>query len=449
MLVVRHLTTIDFGFYSAILSFIAISGFVVEFGISQILVREIAQQKSRSTELFSGAIIVCMLLYVVVSPCIILAAVLSGYSQSFIYLVSFAILGIVGNTSVLLAGAVFRAHERMVSLSSINSGILIFSAIAGIVWLHHGAGIHELIILFVATPTINAVFLILYVQRHLAQFSISKGISAWKCLFKMALPLAILNLCYIIIMRFDILLLSKTVGMGDAGVYSAARNITDALFLFTQSIIGAVFPLAAVQWKESVNSAVINYEKTLRLFMIFGMAATVGVFILSKDIILLLYGERYLESALCMKILIWSFMIGSLAGPSGMLLIITDNGLKRFIPYAIGVTCISLILNLWLTPKYGYYSASYIAVLSSLTAFAFRVMVVRDILTKRVRWLRTIWRPVVASLIMGFSLRLFDYLPLSAQLPLGFVVYVTALFAMGEFAEEYRVIISRLRSPDQ
>jgi O-antigen/teichoic acid export membrane protein len=449
MIVIRHLTTFDFGFYSAILSFIAISGFVVEFGISQVLVREIAQHKTRGTELFSGAIVVCLLIYVIISPCTIIAAALSGYSPSFIYLVSFAIVGIIGNTLVLLAGAVFRAHERMVSLSFINSGIIICSAIAGIVWLQYGAGIQELVILFVVTPIINALSLILYVQRHLAHFSLSQGLSSWKSLLRMALPLAILNLCYIIIMRFDILLLAKTTGMGDAGIYSAARNITDGLFLVTQSIIGAVFPLVSVQWKKSVNSAVKNYERTLRLFAIFAMAATVGVFLLSEKIIVLLYDERYLESILCLKILIWSFMIGSLAGPSGMLLIITENRLNHFIPYAIGVTCVSLFLNLWLTPKYGYYSASYIAVLSSLSAFAFRVMVVRDILTERVQWLKIIWRPVVASMIMGISLIQIDYLPLSALLALGFIVYMTALFAMGEFADEYRVLLSRLRSPDQ
>jgi O-antigen/teichoic acid export membrane protein len=348
---------------------------------------------------------------------------------------------------VLLAGAVLRAHERMVSLSSMNSGVLICSAIVGIIWLQHGAGIRELIVLFVATPTINALSLMLYLRRHLTQFSLSKGLLMWKCLFGKAVPLAIFNLCSIIVLRFDILLLSKTAGMGDAGVYSAARNITDSLFLFTQSIIGAVFPFVAVLWKESVDKAVKNYEQTLRLLVIFGMAATVGVFLLSEKIILLLYGERYLESALCLKILIWSFMLGALGGPVGMLLIITEDRLKHFIPYALGVASISLILNIWLTPKYGYYSASCIALLSSLSAFAFRLMAVGDILSMRVQWLKIIWRPVVASIIMGISLRQVAYLPLSALVPLGFIAYMTALLALGEFAKEYRMLMSRLRAP--
>lgn len=447
LVVVRHMTTFDFGFYSAILSFIAISGFLAEFGISQVLVREIAQQKARSTGLFSGAIIVCLLLYVIISPCTIIAALLLGYSQSFIYLVSFAIIGIIGNTLVLLAGAVLRAHERMVSLSSMNSGILICSAIVGIIWLQHGAGIRELIVLFVAAPTINALSLILYLRRHLTQFSLSKGLMVWKGLFERAIPLAVFNFCSIIVLRFDILLLSKTAGMSDAGVYSAARNITDGLFLFTQSIIGAVFPLVAIQWKESVKSAVKNYEQTLRLLAIFGMAATVGVFLLSEKIILLLYGERYLESALCLRILIWSFMLGALGGPVGMLLIITEDRLKNFIPYALGVAFISLSLNIWLTPKYGYYSASYIALFSSLAAFAFRLMVVGNILAMRVPWLKIIWRPVVASIFMGISLRQVAYLPLSALIPLGFIAYMLALFVLGEFAKEYRMFMSSLRTP--
>lgn len=445
LVVVRHLTTFDFGFYSAILSFVMISGFLAEFGISQVLVRDIAQQKTRSTELFSGAIIVCLLLYVIISPSTIIAVMLLGYPQSFIYLVSFAIGGIIGNILVSLAGAVLRAHERMVSLSLVNSGVLICSTAAGIIWIQHGAGIRELIVLFVATPTINALALMLYLSRHLTQFSLSKGSMMWKGLFGKAIPLAVFNLCGIIILRFDILLLSKTAGMVDAGIYSAARNITDSLSLFIQSIIGAIFPFVAVKWKESAMTAVKNYEQTLRFLTIFGMAATVGVFLLSDKIILLLYGERYLSSAICLKILVWSFMLGALGGPVSMILIITENRLKHYIPYALGVTIMSVTLNIVLTPRYGYYAASYIAVLSALCLFVFRLMALGDILPVRPQWFKISWRPIAASFIMGIGIWQVGDLPLLAVITFGFFTYMTALFILGEFGREYRMLMQSLK----
>ena len=56
LVVVRHLSTADFGLYSTILSFVAIGGLLAEFGLSQVLVREIAQEKTKSAALFSGAL---------------------------------------------------------------------------------------------------------------------------------------------------------------------------------------------------------------------------------------------------------------------------------------------------------------------------------------------------------------------------------------------------------
>ena len=443
--VVRHLATFDFGYYSAMTSFVIVSGFLAEFGISQVLVREIAQQKNRGTELFSGAVVISLPLFVIIMPCTVVSAIFFGYSQSFILLLTFAVLAVIGNTLVLLTGAILRAHERMGALSFMNSVIVICSVIVGIIWLRHGAGIRELIILFVATPTINAASLLFYVRRHLARLSLSKGLLVWRSLFDKAVPLAIFNACGIILLRFDILLLSKTGGMIDAGIYSAARNITDSLTLFTQSIIGAVFPLVAMTWKESAMNAVRNYEQTLRILTIFGMAAAVGVFLLSDKIILQLYNDHYMKSADCLKILIWSFMLTAVGGPVSLILIVTADRLKHYIPYAVGVTVLNVALNIWLTPKYGYYSASLIAVVTSLCLFVFRLIALGDILPVRPQWLKISWRPITASFVMGIGIWRIGDLPLLTVIALGFFTYGITLSVLGEFGKEYRMLMQCLR----
>jgi O-antigen/teichoic acid export membrane protein len=386
---------------------------------------------------------------VLIVPVILIAAALAGYSQSFVYLLAFSTIAIVGNSLVLLAGSVFRAHEQMVSLSLMNSLVLISSAVIGILWIHLGAGIQELIFLLVATPTINSLVLFFYVRRHYARFSLSEGLMAWKSLFRKAVPLAIFNLLAIIVMRFDILLLSMTAGMNDTGIYAAARNITDTLTLFIQGFIGAVFPFIAIKWKESAMTAVKNYEHTLRFLTIFGMAAAVGIYMLSDKIIVLLYSAKYLESAVCLKILIWSFMLTALGGPVSMILIITEDRLKHYIPYALSVTAMSVILNIWLTPQYGYYSASYIAVLSSVCAFVLRLKALGNLLPVRPQWFSISWRPISASIIMGLSIRQIGDLPLSVLIPFGFVTYIISLVALGEFANDYRMFKRRLRTPVQ
>ena len=172
LVVVRHLSTSDFGFYSTLVSFVGIGVGLAEFGISYVLIREIAQQKNRGTELFSGGIMVALPLFVISALGTVGVAVLFGYERSFVLLLALATLGGLGNTLVLLAGAVFRAFKRMVVLSVVNSVVLIFATGAGILWVWQGATVRDLILLFVGTPVINALILMGYVFRHFAKLTL-------------------------------------------------------------------------------------------------------------------------------------------------------------------------------------------------------------------------------------------------------------------------------------
>lgn len=443
--VVRHLSVSNYGIYGSILSFMAIAMATAEFGISTVLTREVAQKKNRSGELFSGAIILAVPLFLITGTGVILVAILCDYAHSFVVLLSLATIGILGNTLVLIAGAILRALERMTFLSTINSLILTVAAVSGIVWVQYGASVRELVILFAVTPVINAMVLIFYVVLRFAPFSLSLGSHTWTDILQQAVPLSIFNGCAIVLLRYDILLLSKARNMTETGIYCAARNITDTLSLLVVSVVGAVFPFVAARWGESTEGAVRHYEQTLRFFTIIGIAATCGVFLLSEKIILLFYQDRYVESALCLKVLIWSFMFNAIGGPVAMFLIITKERLRHYIPYAIAVTLVNVVLNMWLTPTYGNISASYIAAFTSLLLFVFKMMALGDILPVRPRWVSISWRPLVAGIVMAGVLYWFQNYSLAALITLGFFTYIITLIVLGEFTYDYKIAMTYLR----
>ncbi len=235
--------------------------------------------------------------------------------------------------------------------------------------------------------------------------------------------------------------------MAETGIFCAARNITDTLALLITSVVGAVFPFIAVRWKNSIQDASMNYEQTLRFFTLFGVAAACGIFFLSEKIVLLLYKDRYVESALCLRILIYAFLLNALSGPVGMFLIVTRDRLKHYIPYALAITLVNVVLNTWLTPQYGYTCASLIAVLTALLLFLSKMVVLKDILPTRPRWLRISWRSVLAGTVMGVVLHLLRSKGLAVLVPLGFLVYVVVLTLLGEFSHDYRMATSYLRKP--
>jgi len=442
--IIRHLQTSEYGAYSAILGFLLIGGLITEFGLSQVLIREIAQEKTRSAELFSGAVLLSAPLAMFAAVGSILAAVLMDYPSELILLLAFATIAIFTNALIILSGAVLRAYEHMGALSVINATLSVSSAILGIIWLQHGARVKELIVLLIVTSTIHASVLLFYILRRFIIIDIASAVSRFS-IMKEAVPIAILGLCGVIIQRFDVLLLSKTSGMNAVGIYSGAITIIEALGIFIQSILGAAFPFLALCWKVSPMKAADNYEKIVRYFVIIGLPITLGVFMLSDKIVILLYKPEYIQSSICLKILIWCFMLNSIAGPAGMFLIITRKYLQRFIPYALFITAVSIVLNLILTPVYGYLAASGIALLVSLMLFTVKIVAMSDILPVKPRWVQISWRSMTGATLMGGVLFLMHSYTIAELVIVGFLVYVMSLILMGEFSKEYQIAVRYLR----
>lgn len=436
--IIRHLHTSEYGAYSTILGFLLIGSLVAEFGLSQVLVREIAQNRTRATELFSRAVFITLLVAAIASAVSITAALLLDYPSTMTILLAISTIAIFTNVLILISGAVLRAFEQMGVLSLVNAVFSVSSAACGIVWLQKGAKLKELIVLLVATTVFNAVVLLLYILKRMVRYEMSSALLGKVELIKEAAPIAILGFCAVILQRFDVLLLSKTNGMSAVGIYSGAVTIVEALGVFIQSILGAAFPFIAVSWKESPPKALENYENILRYFVIVGLPVTVGLYLLSERVVLLLFRPEYMESAACLKILIWCFMLNSVAGPAGMFLIITKKKLRRFIPFAVTITGFSILLNLLFTPRYGYLAASVIALSVSMLLFVVKIFAIRDILPAQPRWIQISWRSFAGVLVMGGVLLWLNNYSLAELMVFGAISYGISLIVLGEFSNEYK-----------
>lgn len=445
--IIRQLDREDYGAYSTIMAFLLIGGLLAEFGLSQVLMREIAQNKNRSSELLSGAVIAVIPLAGFASIGIILVAFLLRYTPQFGPLAVLASISVFTNTLILLTGAVLRAFERMGILSLINGSTSALSAGIGVLWLQYGAGLRELVLLLTLSSALTCLIFLYYTSRGITRLRFTRAIPVAKTLLRGATPLAILGLCAVILQRFDVLVLSKICGLGEAAIYSASVTIVETLTLLTQSVIGAAFPYVALSWKESPLRATRNYELMLRIFSLIGMGMTTSLFFLADKIVSTLYQEAYVGSAACLRILVWPFMLNTLSGPVGMLLIVTKDRLKRFIPYALLITGLSALLNLLVTPKYGYIGASWVTLLVSFLLFTVKVRALRDILPSRPHWFGILWRPIAAAAVLGTVLWRLGDSPLSFLIPFGFLIYSGALLAFGEFAGEYQVVLRYLKRP--
>jgi O-antigen/teichoic acid export membrane protein len=199
--------------------------------------------------------------------------------------------------------------------------------------------------------------------------------------------------------------------------------------------------MMAARWSQSSTSALKNYQQVLRVFIVLGTAATVGVFMLSGDIVALIFGTSYQATALPLRILIWALFFNFLSGPVGLFLLVSRERLFHVIPYALVVTALSVALNLLFISHYGYIGASGVRVISSALLLAIKVRIMGHFLERQPPWLQIVARPIIAAAVMGVLIYLMRDLSLLLIVPVGALTYLIVLWGLGEFrAEEYKFL---------
>jgi O-antigen/teichoic acid export membrane protein len=438
---VRHLSVSDFGVYTTITVFLAFGSLFADLGVSQVIVRDVAQERDSGRVVLPNAILIALSLAILAWGGLILLAAVFNYSGRVQGLLLVAGAALLFKAVAQLSAATVRAFERMEILAAINSGVSIVSSALGILLLEMGKGLSAQVGLIVASAAVTALLLSVIVHFRFVPFSLTFQAAVSRRILWETLPVAILLGCNIVLTKSDLVMLSKMQTMAAVGIYGASVKVIDFLDIFTTSSLGAMLPFMAARWNQSSTSALRNYQRALRVFIVLGTAVTVGVFMLSGDIVTLVFGARYQAAALPLQILIWALFFNFLSGPVGLFLLVSRERLFDVIPYALGVTALSVVLNLFLIPRYGYIGASGVRVIISALLFAVKIRIMGCFLERRPLWLKLAVRPMIAAAVMGVLIFLMRDLSLLLIVPVGALTYLIVLLGLGEFrAEEYKFL---------
>ena len=438
---VRRLSVSDFGVYTTITVFLALGSLFADFGMSQVIVRDIAQERDSGRVVLPNAVLIALSLATLTWGGLILFAAVFHYPGRVQGLLLVAGAALPFNAVAQLSAATMRAFERMEILAAINSGVSIVSSALGILLLEMGKGLSAQVGLIVASAAVTALSLSVIVHFRFVPFSLTFRAAVSRQILWETLPIAILLGCNIVLTKSDLVMLSKMQTMAAVGIYGASVKIIDFLDIFATSALGAMLPFMAARWSQSSTSALRNYQQALRVFIVLGMAVTVGVFMLSGDIVALVFGAGYQATIPPLRILIWALSFNFLSGPVGLFLVVSRERLFNVIPYALGVTALSVALNLFLIPRYGYIGASGVRVIISVLLFAVKMRIMGYFLERRPPWLQFVVRPMIAAAVMGLLIFLMRDLSLLLIVPVGALTYLIVLLGLGEFrAEEYKFL---------
>lgn len=368
----RMLGAEQFGIFSFSLAFGFIFIILVDFGFSQLIVREMSREKKKAP-LFLGHALLAKVGFSLVT--VVLAWIFLNvlqYSNEVkvvaMVMLAFTIL----QTFTELHSAVFKAFEQMQYEAIIKVGRMVI-LVGGVVYaVENGYSLATAALIFVITEVL-ALFvagLIVY-----SRFVRLQWLFQWEFLKKLVKKSSVFCLSFafgILYLYIDSVMLSKMKGVTEVGLYAAAANLVIALIFIPLMFMQSLFPVMSRLHISSKKTLRFIVERSLKYMFLLGLAACVGIFMFAEDIIGLLYGHEYASSAVILKVLCWYLFLKFLNIVIGTTLM-SINRQKRRLLCQGSAAALNIVLNIILIPSYGMMGAAAATLLTEIVFFSLYV----------------------------------------------------------------------------
>jgi O-antigen/teichoic acid export membrane protein len=426
-LIARYLGVESYGKFSLIL--VILTSFIIftDFGINDIVVRELSKDMSRAPRVIYDLVFIKILMGLTAMGLSILTVYVLNYSKEHLMLVSwtslaliFVSLGSIGNNII------FRINlwmERSAIATLAKDIAFIASAYLAIFF---ESTIFGFILAIVIANLINVISVFILMRDVKISRVTPFDILFWKDVFRNALPLGVAYLVVTLYAGVDTILLDKMVGEAAVGYYQAAYKFIFQAIFIPVAFVNSLFPFMAEYYNNNREKLKLLFQKATDYIAI--IAIPFGIFgcIIAPKLILLIYGENYLPSILSLRILVWAVVIMYFGIVCGYMMIALNEQRKSLIISIFALT-INISLNLVLIPLYSFYGASIVTVITELAAILPTIYIIRRKLSLTFSWY-VISKSVVISILCALLLIILNSFNVVIQLLISSSFYLIMIY---------------------
>ncbi|MGD0950814.1 MAG: flippase [Methanotrichaceae archaeon] len=430
----RYLGPERYGTISFAIAFIGLFSILTDIGIQQLALREIARDKSLVGKYLGNIAVLKVFLTIITFGLIALTINLLKYPDPTVKVVYLIALSTVLSAFSGMFNSVFQAFEKM-EYSSIGSILNSASMLAGgLLAIYYGLSIMGFALIYVFSNALGLIYNVIIAQRLGITPRLQVDYGFIKSLVRRALPFGIGGLFLVYYVWIARVMLSVMVNNEAVGYYSAAYNLMASLNFVPSAFVASLFPLMAIFFKGSDKSLDKVFRLGIKYMYMLALPMAVGVTLLAKEIIALIYGPKFLPSAMALEILIWAeFFIFIDVLLSQMLLSINKENITM-INAGLGAA-LNIGLNLVLIPRLGIEGSA----LATLTT-EFYFFVISFIILKRyghsVDLRNLLFKPLIATSIMALFITTFSRLHLFTLIPISAAIYFAVLYLIRYVSDE-------------
>lgn len=246
--------------------------------------------------------------------------------------------------------------------------------------------------------------------------------------------------------QVDQVLLSILKNSREVGLYAASAKFIVFLVFIPQMTYEAVLPVLYKfdhEKSEKLNRA---YAVMTRYLSAIGFPAAVIMFLLSKELILFLFGKAFLPASQTLQIFSWFVVMRFLSTASANILTALDKQKQR-VKIEIFVLALNVIGDLILIPHFGFVGPaiatitceSILAILYISMAKKYSSTKLKDIFAKLINL-------IFACVIIGIIILILKpFLHVAIICAIAGLIYIPLLYAVGFFTEHDKKLLNQFR----
>ena len=166
-------------------------------------------------------------------------------------------------------------------------------------------------------------------------------------------------------MQIDKVMIGKIIDSAAVGIYSTATLIAGLWEFVPTALVNSARPLIIEERKKGYDAYIKKFQMLLLGISTLSIIVSIGMMIVGKLAILIMYGKDYLEATEPLSILIWSTGFAMLGTARGIWLV-TEGYNKYSKNMVIMGAILNFLLNSLFIPKWGITGAAFTTLISQI-----------------------------------------------------------------------------------
>lgn len=300
VIMARLLTPNDFGLLAILVIFTMLSETLIDSGFSQALIQDKKSSDYDLNTVFFTNLFISFFIYFILY---LLTPVIAGFyeNEELINLSRFVFLSIIFNALSIIQKTIYSKKINFKAMAFASLFSVVFSGTISIVFALKGFGVWALAIHLVLSSFLQMIFLWFQSQWR-PSFDIRIG--SLKKYIPFSAPLLVQGFIDKVVSNLESLLIGRFYSISELGFYSQSRNLSSYLTQAISNVVQRVTYPVLVEMNNDSQRLKEGYRQIIGTVMLFMIPLSFGVVATADTIVLVLFGEKWIQTAEYLRFLI-------------------------------------------------------------------------------------------------------------------------------------------------